>query len=187
MEQWHKDDDLHVGHDKLFNSLKERFLISKLKYIVANISRHCKVYQAQTPPNDKEPGKAEFYPILELLFESFRLDLFSMPPCKMSDKKSGKIISFDTTLMCVCRHSGYIVACSATNEGLTGHEAAQILYRSQSTIVGPPQELISDKRSAVVSSWFKTFCHLQWARKAFVAYQGAIDMLNKQTDKSSTS
>ena len=80
-------------------------------------------------------------------------------------------VKYDAVLLCVDRHSGYILAAPTTKEGLTGQKAAELLYRNWFTVFGPPRELISDKGSAFVSAWFKTFCHLQGVRKAdSVAY-----------------
>ena len=73
---------------------------------------------------------------------------------------------FDAILMCVDRHSGYIVAAPITKEGLTSQRAAKLLYRNWFTVFGPQRGLISDKGSAFVSSWFKTLCHLQGVHNA---------------------
>ena len=73
--------------------------------------------------------------------------------------------------MCVDGQSGYIVAAPTTKEGLTGERAAEFFYSNWFTMFGSLCELISDKGSAFVGSWLKTFCHLQGVYKAeSVAY-----------------
>ena len=163
VSQWHKTTALHAGATKLRQSLQACFVIPQLKDICKKVGAHCPMRQAQNPADYKAPGDSKFYPIHEHPFQSVCIDVFSMPALTVKElgNKGSTSTPFDAVLMCVDEHSGYIVAAPTTKEGLTGQRAAELLYRNWFTVFGPPRELISDKGSAFMSSWFKTFCHLQ--------------------------
>ena len=121
---------------------------------------HCPVCQAQNTASYKAPGNSEFYPICEHPLESVSIDVPSMQALKVNQlsTKGPTSTPFDT--------SGYIVAAPTTKEELAGQRAAELLYHNWFTVCGHLRELMSDKGSAFVSSWFKTLCHLQGVHKA---------------------
>ena len=87
------------------------------------------------------------------------------------------------------RYTRYIVAAPTTKERWIGQRTAKLLYRNWFTVFGPIHELIPDKGSAIVSYWFKTFCHLQGVHKAEPGPTSPRVMDERRTpaDKSSTS
>ena len=50
---------------------------------------------------------------------------------KVRRTKGSTSTPLDAFLMCVDRHSGYLVAAATTEEGLIGQRAAQVLYCNQ--------------------------------------------------------
>ena len=73
--------------------------------------------------------------------------MFSMPAPTMKElgTKGSTSTPLDAVLMCVDRHSGYIVAASTTKEGLSHQRAAELLYRNRFTVFGPPVNSSSTK------------------------------------------
>ena len=146
---------------------------SELRNICKRVCASCTVYQAQNPANYKAPGNSQFYRIPGHSFESVCIDIIFMPALTVEElgTKGSTSTPFDTILLFVDRHSGYIVAAATTKEELTGQRAARLNYHNWFTVLGPPHELMSNKGSAFVSSWFNPFCQLQGVQKTeSVAY-----------------
>ena len=187
MSQWYKTTNSQTGAYKLRQSLQARLALPQLKDICTKVRAHCPVCQARNPAKYKSPGNSQFYPFPSHPFESVCIHVFSMPG--LTVRELGTIGSTSTpcnaVLMCVDRHSGYIVAAPTTKEGFTGQRAGKLLYRNWFTVFEPPHDLVSDKGRALVSSWFKSFCHPQGVHKAeSVAYlsrsNGGADNAGRQ-------
>ena len=103
------------------------------------------------PSQLKGPGNSLSYPIAEHPLESVCIDVFSMPALTVKDlgTKGSTPTPFDAILMCVDRHSGYIVGGLTTKEGLTGQRAAKLLYCNWFTVLTPPGEVIFEKRQCL--------------------------------------
>ena len=83
---------------------------------------------------------------------SVAIDLFFLPPVEWEGN------TFDTLILCVDRHSGWIVAVPGLNKGLTGAKIAKAMLLNQWTIFGIPSVITSDQGSHFVSSWWQTLC-----------------------------
>ena len=83
---------------------------------------------------------------------SVAFDLFHLP----SVSWEGKI--FDTIILCVDRHSGWIVAVPALTKGLTGGKVVRAMLHSQWQLFGIPSIITSDQGSHFLSSWWQTLC-----------------------------
>ena len=122
VSQLHKTPTLQAGGTKPRHSLQAGLIIPQLKDICKKVCAHYTVCQAQNPANYKAPGDSQFYAVPEHRFESLCIDVFSTRALtvKEAGAKGSTSTPFDAVLMCVDRHSGYIVAASTTKEGLTG-------------------------------------------------------------------
>ena len=90
------------------------------------------------------------------------MDVFSMPEVKVG----GNL--FDGMVICVDRHSGWIVALPVNKVGLTGEKLArQLLDKWLDMGGGIPAVITSDQGSQFVSTWFRTMCASLGIRQAF--------------------
>ena len=93
--------------------------------------------------------------------QSVTLDLFAMPALKHEGQ------TYDTMVVCVDRHSGWIVAEPCLGKGLTGQKVAKLMMRHQWRLFGVPSVITSDQGSQFVSGWWKTLCAVQGIRHAY--------------------
>ena len=89
------------------------------------------------------------------------MDLFSLPPV-VRDKKL-----WDTLIVCVDRHSGWIVAVPERKVGLTGAKVALAMVQHQWRPFGVPSVITSDQGSQFVGSWWQTLCGALGVRCAY--------------------
>ena len=61
-------------------------------------------------------------------------------------------------VVCVGRHSGWIVAIPETYNGLTGMKVAKEMLKVQWRPFGIPTRITSDQGSHFVNNWWKTMC-----------------------------
>ena len=87
------------------------------------------------PSQLQGPGDSQFYPLIEHPFESACIDVFSITPLIVKEHSTQGSTStpFNTAVMCVEQHSGYIVAAPDTKEDLTGQGAPKLIYCKWST------------------------------------------------------
>ena len=91
-------------------------------------------------------------PIPARIMVSVALDIFRLPLVLSRGK------SFDSVAVCVDRHSGWIVAVTCLNKGLTGAFVAQKMLKWQWRPFGVPSVIKSDQASLFVGSWFENLC-----------------------------
>ena len=72
---------------------------------------------------------------------SVAIDLFHLPLVVWEG------VSYDTVILCVDRHSGWIVAVPALNKGLTGAKVAKAMLTAQWNLFGVPSIITSDQGS----------------------------------------
>ena len=90
------------------------------------------------------------------------IDLFRMPPVEFEGQ------NFDTMIVCVDRHSGWIVAIPTQNKGLTGSKVAKLMLQQFWRPFGIPSVITSDLGSHFIGSWWQTLCAQLGIRVAYV-------------------
>ena len=93
------------------------------------------------------------------------MDVFSMPEVHIGKE------TFDCVVLCVDRHSGYVVAVPARKKGLLAKEVAVMMFRHWLTVFDIPRTICSDRGPQFTGCWFKAMCSLMGIRHAkSVAY-----------------
>ena len=93
------------------------------------------------------------------------MDFFSMPTVQI-----GREVS-DCVVLCLDRHSGYIVAVPARKNGLLAKEVAVMMIGHWLTVFGVPRTICSDRGPQFTGGWLEamfTFMGIQLAKT--VAY-----------------
>ena len=154
----------HLGNDRLSLEVDRRYELPSgydLRKVLQNIKRHCLVCQACDRPNWASKGRLAMTPIPERFMASVCLDVFSMPIVEWQGA------FYDAFLMCVDRHSGWMIVKPTRKAGLTGEKAAHLLLDSTWGEVGVPTVVTSDQGSQFVSQWWLTMCARLGIRTAF--------------------
>ena len=99
-------------------------------------------------------------PIPEAPFTSVCLDIFSMP------KVDWLSTPYDTILVCVDRHSGWITAKPTQYLGLTAEKCGHLLMEDW-CYFGLPSCITSDQGPQFAGQWFRTMCARLGVRQAF--------------------
>ena len=93
------------------------------------------------------------------------MDVFSMPEVHIGKE------TFDCVVLCVDRHSGYVVAVPARKKGLLAKEVAVMMIRHWLTVFDIPRTICSDRGPQFTGGWIKAMCSLMGIRHAkSVAY-----------------
>ena len=142
--------------------MQHRFDIDQfgLYNAIKKVSKGCSVCQACNPDNRNVTGEAQWTPVPDQPMESVAVDVFSMPEVHI-----GKEI-FDCVVLCVDRHSGYVVAVLARKKGLLAKEVAVMMIRHWLTVFGIPSTICSDRGPPFTGGWFKAMCSLVGIRHA---------------------
>ena len=91
---------------------------------------------------------------------SVSMDLFKLPPVVWEG------VTYDTLIVCVDRHSGWVVAIPEVGKGLTGEKVARAMVRHQWRPFGVPSVVTSDQGSQFIGSWWQNMCALLGIRHA---------------------
>ena len=86
--------------------------------------------------------------------EAAGIDKFATPPVR-----HGKQV-YDCVIMCVDRHSGYLVAVPARDKGLTAEAVAPQMISHWLRVFGTPKAIYSDNGSQFTGAWFRIVCLL---------------------------
>ena len=89
------------------------------------------------------------------------MDIFSMPEAEWEGEK------YDCFLMCVDRHTGWMVAKPTQKTGLTSKKAAHLLLDSSWGEMGIPGIVTSDQGAQFISQWWDTICARLGIRMAY--------------------
>ena len=84
------------------------------------------------------------------VMSSVAMEIFFMPPTTLNGRK------YDALVVCVDRHSGWMVAVKCERKGLTGARVAKKMLKHPWQIFGLPDVITSDQGSHFVSSWFES-------------------------------
>ena len=147
---------LEINEIRLYNAIK-------------HVKKGFLVCQACNPDNQNVQGEAQWKPIPNQPMESVAMDVF----CRL-EVHIGKEV-FDCVVLCVDRHSGYIVAVAARKKGLLAKEVAVMMIRHWLTVFGVPGTFCSDHGAQFTGGWFKAVCYLMGIRHGkSVAYLSQI-------------
>ena len=123
-EAWHHH-MMHPGVRKQALDMQRRFEIDQigLYNAIKKVRKGSSVCQACNPDNRNVKGEAQWTPVPDQPMESVAMDVFSMPEVHIGKE------TFDFVVLCVDRHSGYVVAVPARKKGLLAKEVAVMMIR----------------------------------------------------------
>ena len=154
----------HQGVERLIPDLNLHYKFvrgTRLAAIAARVRQECQVCQACLRPNWALKGPISMTPILPRVMASVCLDIFAMPMVEWDRE------FYNGILLCVDRHSGWIVARPKPRHGLTGRQAANLMLDTSWGEMGIPSVITSDQGSQFVSQWWQTMCCRLGVRQAF--------------------
>ena len=132
---------------------------------IKKVRKGCSVCQACNPDNRNVKGEAQWTPVPDQPMESVAMDVFSMPEVHIGKE------TLDCVVLCVDRHSGYVVAVPARKKGLLAKEVAVMMIRHWLTVFDIPRTICRDRGPQFTGGWFKAMCSLMGIRHAkSVAY-----------------
>ena len=158
---------MHPGVRKQALDMQRRFEIDQISLYngIKKVRKGCSVCQACNPDNRNVKGEAQWTPVPDQPMESLAMDVFSMPEVHIGKE------TFDCVVLCVDRHSGYVVAVPARKKGLLAKEVAVMMILLWLTVVDIPRTTCSDRGPQFTGGWFKAMCSLMGIRHAeSVAY-----------------
>ena len=158
---------LHPGVKKQALDMQRRFEIDHIVLYTAieKVRKGCSVCQACNPDNRNVKGEPQWTLVPDQPMESVAMDVFSMPEVHIGKE------TFDCVVLCVDRHSGYVVAVPARKKGLLAKEVAVMMIRHWLTVFDIPRTICSDRGPQLTGGWFKAMCSLMGIRHAkSVAY-----------------
>lgn len=154
----------HMGLKRSLLEIDRRFEFPEgtdIKSVTSEIKKNCLICQACDRPNWPSKGPISMTPIPDRFMASVCLDVFSMPIA------SWQGCHYDAFLLCVDRHSGWVVAKPTQKFGLSGEKAAHLMLDSTWGELGVPSVITSDQGPQFVSQWWQTMCGRLGIRCAF--------------------
>ena len=145
----------HMGVERSILEVGRRFVFPPYvdpKVVLAEVKKNCLVCQACDRTNWPSKGPIVMTPILDSFMSSVCLDVFSMPVATWQGAH------YDAFLLCIDRHSGWVVAKPTQKFGLTGEKAAHLLLDATWGEVGVPSIVTSDQGPQFISQWWQTMC-----------------------------
>ena len=142
MQRWFEIDEI-----SLYNAIKQ-------------IKKGCSVCKACNPDNQNVRGEAQWTTIPHQSVESVAMDVFSVP-----DVHIGKEV-FNFVVLCVDRHTGYVLVVLACKMRLLAKEVAVLMIPHWLTVFGVPPTICSDRGPQFTGGWFKAMCSLMGIRHA---------------------
>ena len=138
-QAWHHH-MMHPGVKKQALDMQRRFEIDQigLYNAIKEARKGCSVRQPCNPDNRNVKGEAQWTPVPDEPMESVAMDIFSMPEVHIGKE------TFDCVVLCVDRHSGYVVAIPARKRGLLAKEVAVMMIRHWLTVFDIPRTICSD-------------------------------------------
>ena len=143
----------HLGFDRTWKILQKLYVWGdepEAKKFPKAVSRDCDTCQACVRPRNKL-GPIVSAPIPPAVMVNVAIDIFQMPTVRFDNR------SFDCMIVCVDRHSGWLIAVPELMQGLTGAKAAKAMLREWGPF-GIPTRITSDQGPQFANSWWKTMC-----------------------------
>ena len=88
------------------------------------------------------------------------MDVFSMPEVQIGNQ------IFNSVVLCVARHSGYVVAVLARKNELVAKQVTVMMICHWITVFSVPRTVCSDRRPQFTGGWFEATCFLLGIRHA---------------------
>ncbi len=107
-------------------------------------------------------------PIPPAPFLSVCVDIFSLTEVSWQNQ------SYDSLVLCVNRHSGWMIAQPTLKNGLTAEKCVHLLLDGGWTQIGVPTTITSDQVPQFVGQWFQTMCWRLGIREAFSQAYGFL-------------
>ena len=142
-----------MGSEKLWDYMQKHMEWGDLKHArdaCLDVMKECHVCQACQRPL-RLRSTMDFSPVPPVPMSSVAIDLFRLPLVVHEGK------NFDTMAVCVCRHSGWLIAVPCLDKGLTGAKVAQMMLDHWRPF-GLPSFITSDRGAHFVGAWWKTMC-----------------------------
>ena len=155
----------HLGVDKLVKECSRRYVILDEKFWKdwsQKARRYCTICVQCDPPTWQKRGKIGRFPILPSIWDSIAIDIFSMP----SEEFEGRV--YNAIIICVDRHSGWVIAIPTNKIGLTSEKVGKLLYYRWLDLGGGiPSIITSDQGPQFTGKFFAALCSLMGIRQAF--------------------
>jgi len=142
------------------------------------IKSQCETCQVTEGPMGPYKPHLRPYPVPPHPMTCVAMDLMFLPEVTHDGQK------YDVVIVCVDRHTGWILAIPALNKGLTAEKVAKLMM-PQWDIFGVTREITSDRGSHFIGGWWRTICGLLGIRTAYAqAYHhqanGRVENANMQ-------
>ena len=154
----------HPGDERLVGTLEQHYLFPihiNIKKTVEDIRKSCLTCQAckASSTNMKAPLRMTVVP--PRVMASVAIDIFHLPEIEWQNQL------YDTFVLCVDRHSGWMIARPTQDRGLTGEKVAHLLIDTAWGEMGVPSIITSDQGPQFVSQWWQTMCARLGIRQAY--------------------
>ena len=143
----------HVGFLRMWKILEDHYEWGDkgvARNFARKVMRERDTCQACQRPRNRY-GPIQHAPIPPAIMASVAIDIFSLPPTKYEGK------SYDCVVICVDRHSGWLIAIPELQKGLTGPKVAKALLQKWD-IVGIPARITTDQGPQFANAWWRTMC-----------------------------
>ena len=153
----------HMMHQRVKKQaldMQHRFEIDYigLYNAIKQVRKGWSVCQACKPDNRNVKGQAQWTPIPDQPKGNVAMDVFCMPEVHIRQEV------FDGVVLCVDRHSSYVLAVPARKKVLLAKEVAVMMICHWLTVFGVPRKNCSDCGSQFTGSWFQAICSLTGIR-----------------------
>ena len=151
---------LHAEVNEQAFDMQRGFQIDEINlyHAIKQVKKGCSVCQACSPDNQNVTGKAQWTPIPEQPMVSVAVHVFSMPEVHIGKE------AFHRVVLCVDRHSSFIVAVAARHKGLLNKKVPVMTTPHWLTVFGVPGIICSDTGPQFTGSWLKTMLSLMGIR-----------------------
>ncbi len=100
-------------------------------------------------------------PIPEAPLTSVCVDIFTLSETVWQNN------TYDALVLCVDRHSGWMIAQPSQHKGLTAEKCAHLLIDGGWSQFGVPSTITSDRGPQFVGQWYETMCARLGIRESF--------------------
>ena len=132
-----------------------------MRKVTNDIIRRCAICQATEHPHHSLKAPIKPTPIPPPVMDSVALDLLYM------DTVRHQGVEYDCLVLCVDRHSGWMVASPQQRKGLTARKVALDMLDRAWGPFGIPSVVTSDRGPQFAGAWWMTMCAGLGVRVAF--------------------
>ncbi len=145
----------HPVVEKLVEGLILRYQFPdgySVRDMATKVKRGCVVCQAGDYPNWAMKGRYEMTPIPEAPLTSVCVAIFNLSEAVWQNN------TYDALVLCVDRHSGWMIAQPSQHKGVTAKKYAHLLIDGGWFQFGVPSTITSDRGPQFVGQWYFTMC-----------------------------